>query len=116
MSRRGAVLVGLLLCSCMYPWRGRTRCEEAREAVSQLKKLVRTYEISHGRMPSSINDLVHDGLLEEGLDPWGRPYKYELDGNESRVWSGGPRVGTRADDITEGTRCPSPGRGCAFNG
>lgn len=115
MSRRGAAVVGLVAFSCLSPSKGRTKCEEASHAIGQLQALASTYEISHGRWPGAISDLVRDGLLEESVDPWGRSYRYELNSSKPSIWSEGPSDGTSDDDIKADTECPSSAGGCAFS-
>jgi hypothetical protein len=111
---RCAVLLGLTLCCCTPPWRGRTKCEETREAVRQLERLVSNYEASEGKWPQGLDQLIRDGIVDNALDPWGRAYLFEVRESKPKAWSEGPNVTSSDDDITRDTVCSSSNSGCTF--
>ncbi len=98
-------MLGLALCSCLLGWRHGTKCDEAREAAGELRRLVRLYRQTHGKLPASIDELITAGELDSAVDPWGRPYRYEVSGERVRVWSEGRSAMIEADNIDENSHC-----------
>lgn len=60
-------------------------------------------DIKEGRFPASAKPEVKSG--EIGLDPWGHAYQYNVKREETgkvvevAVWSGGPDIAGKQDDI-----------------
>lgn len=87
----------------------KTRVTAAKQAVDNLKGAITTYNISHKKLPSSLNQLIEaegddEPLIEGGegalIDPWDNEYKLETKGKRFVVISSGPdcQFGTE-DDI-----------------
>lgn len=65
---------------------------KAAKARADLKSIAGAIELFHNdsmRYPETLDALVGEYLREKPLDPWGRPYVYELTGGEPR-YSIGP--------------------------
>ncbi len=53
-----------------------------RSRLQRLERAIEAWRATHGRPPSSLDELVGAGLVEPGylLDPWARPIRYEVAG------------------------------------
>jgi hypothetical protein len=72
--------------------------DEARIAVARAAAAVRAFQLTEGRPPTALRELVPGVISEEPLDPFdGKPMDYAVDGQgwriTSRVWKGrnGPK-------------------------
>lgn len=52
----------------------------ARELMVQVARAIEAYRHRSGRPPSTLDELVPGGLPSVPQDPWGRPFRYALDG------------------------------------
>jgi Type II secretion system (T2SS), protein G len=74
-----------------YPMR------RARELMVHVARAVETYRHQKGRPPASLDDLVPALLPALPQDPWGRPFRYALEGKTYRLHCDG------ADGVPGGT-------------
>jgi hypothetical protein len=76
-----------------------------RSRLGRLERAIEAWRATHGRPPSSLDELVAGGLVEPGylLDPWGRPIRYEADASGYRLSasdeSGASRPGLTVDRL-----------------
>ena len=74
-----------------------------RSRLARLERAIEAWRATHGRPPSSLDELVAAGLVEPGylLDPWARPIRYEADASGYRLSasdeSGASRPGLTVD-------------------
>lgn len=54
-----------------------------------LANIAKTYEQSVGELPRSIEQVTSDGSAPR-TDPWGRPYRFHLQGKKCWFSSDGP--------------------------
>jgi len=73
----------------------RTLDMRTRMEIRQLQTQAEQYHVLRGEWPESWSD-----LRRPGMDPWGRPYSLDVDGEQATVTSCGPdgELGT-PDDI-----------------
>jgi hypothetical protein len=59
--------------------------------MTQLFIALRCYQLEHGKLPDSLDDLAPEYLPAVPTDPFtGRPFGYEPTGERPRIWSVGP--------------------------
>jgi hypothetical protein len=74
-----------------------------RSRLARLERAIEAWRATHGRPPSSLDELVAAGLVEPGylLDPWARRIRYEADASGDRLSasdeSGASRPGLTLD-------------------
>lgn len=79
---------------------------QGREARAQagLARLVQAVEerrAQSGGLPAGVDFAALAAGAGEAVDPWGRPYAYEVTGGSYRLWSTGPDgdPATQADNV-----------------
>ncbi len=76
-----------------------------RARLGRLERAIEAWRATHGRPPSSLDELVAAGLVEPGylLDPWARPIRYEAAASGYRLSasdeSGASRPGLTVDRL-----------------
>jgi len=79
-------LFALLVLVVAFPCR-QAPCGGARETAYEVMKVAQLFELQHGRLPSSLDELTHEidgrGRLMERIpkDPFGGPYVLVLRSN-----------------------------------
>ena len=106
-----AGFIALLWRECARYNRPQPPVHPAQESMERVRLAVIVYKMRYDRLPDSLAELSKPAdkdsrpLLKEAhlLDPWGRPFGYEHDGENYVIWSSGcdKEVGT-ADDIFDG--------------
>lgn len=75
----------------------------ARMDLANLQHALKRYHSRHQRFPSTgegMRELVKSQELEQlPMDPWGRPYGYELHEGHPRVWSLGADGAPGGEDV-----------------
>lgn len=73
----------------------------AKETMNNMVKSLKFYTSLKGKFPDNINSLVEGGYLskEETMDPWGRPFILEKDGQFFTLFSQGPSPDDPGDDL-----------------
>ncbi|HEX8822911.1 MAG TPA: type II secretion system protein GspG [Archangium sp.] len=75
----------------------------ARQDLANLQNALKLYHSRHQRFPSTeegMREFVKRQLLDQvPIDPWGRPYGYELHEGHPRVWSLGADGAPGGEDV-----------------
>jgi hypothetical protein len=81
------VAILILYDIALTPGIGMCRTTRARAEATEIGKAVGIHLTLTGRMPASLDDLRRplarnggDSVIEIGNDPWGRPYRFTVDG------------------------------------
>ena len=80
---------------------------EARVRVGEVRQAVTTYQIERNRCPTTSDDLIAGGYIDERrfLDPWRTRIAFSCSEEEANVRSAGPdRVFGTPDDIRDPPR------------
>ncbi len=65
-----------------------------------IKNAIALYESTKGELPQSLNELAPEYIKVLPSDPWGRPYRYERNGNSfTLISSGKDGIFGTSDDI-----------------
>jgi hypothetical protein len=94
------IVAVVVLCLFVVDWGGASKTDYAKMHMMNIIKACRSYHVMEEKFPSTLSVLIGaDGTrpyLEGGakaiVDPWGKPFKYALIGNDSNemepyVWS-----------------------------
>ncbi len=110
-----SAIAAIDFCTLSKPKRWIDRRTPEKSAISLLDHACPQFEADVGRMPVSLDELVHPPEDEAekakwagpyvekiNVDPWGHPYRCEGDGkSKPRIWSIGPDgINGTADDIS----------------
>ncbi len=102
-----AILVVLAGVSSVYVFRylDDAKVNAAKAGVKAIEKAAQGYEIAHGTLPQTLQELVQPPsggrpYIEQQamLDPWGQPYQYDPSGSRNGglkpdVWTTAPSTG-----------------------